>query len=149
MIPDALYPSRIGTTDSEALFLAMMGAGLDRDPIKVTRQVLQSLCELANENGHRERMRFTSALANGRDLFAFRFAESDTPNSLYFREDGGQLIVVSEPFDKENDWSEVPPNHALIAVASRRAEIVPFLPSYREEKKQEPPRLQTVIARVQ
>ena len=89
--------------------------------MEATRQVLQSLCELVNENGHRERMRFTSALANGRDLFAFRFAENDTPNSLYFREDGGQLIVVSEPFDKENDWSEVPPNHALIAVASRRS----------------------------
>ena len=149
MIPDALYPSRIGTTDSEALFLAMMGAGLDRDPVEATREVLRSLCELANENGHRERIRFTSALANGRDLFAFRFAENDMPNSLYFREDGGQLIVVSEPFDRENDWTEVPANHALVAFASSRAEIVPFLPSHRAEKKPEPPRLQKVIARVQ
>jgi predicted glutamine amidotransferase len=149
MIPDALYPSRTGTTDSEALFLAMMGAGLDRDPVEAAHGVLQSLCELANENGHRERIRFTSALANGRDLFAFRFAENDTPNTLYFREDGGQLVVVSEPFDRENDWTEVPANHALVAVASRRAEIVPFVPSHREEKKQEPPQLQTVIARVQ
>ena len=29
MIPDELYPSRLGTTDSEAVFLAMMGAGGD------------------------------------------------------------------------------------------------------------------------
>jgi predicted glutamine amidotransferase len=87
MIPDALYPSRIGTTDSEAVFLAMMGAGLEREPIEAARRVLLSLCELVNEDGHRERMRFTAALANGHDLFAFRFAENDNANTLYFRED--------------------------------------------------------------
>jgi predicted glutamine amidotransferase len=32
LIPDELYPSRIGTTDSEAVFLAILGAGAERDP---------------------------------------------------------------------------------------------------------------------
>ena len=93
--------------------------------MEATRQVLRKLCELLNEDGHRERMRFTAALANGHDLFAFRFAA----NTLYFRESGERLIVVSEPFDKEPDWTEVPANHALIARASRPVEIVRFLPS--------------------
>ena len=104
----------------------MMGAGLDRDPVGATRRVLQSLCDLVNEDGHRERLRFTSAVANGRDFYAFRFAENDSANTLYFREVGERLIVVSEPFDKEPDWTEVPPNHALVALASRAVEIVPF-----------------------
>ena len=43
LIPDAYYPSRLGTTDSEAVFLAMMGAGLDSDPLGATQAVLQSL----------------------------------------------------------------------------------------------------------
>jgi glutamine amidotransferase len=146
MIPDQLYPSRIGTTDSEAVFLAMVGAGLDQDPLKATRGVVQQLCSLVNEDGHRERMRFTAALANGRDLFAFRFAENDIANSLYFREDGDRLIVVSEPFDKEPDWIEVPTNHALVARSSRSAEIVPFLPSRADERKQEHLQKQRVIA---
>jgi predicted glutamine amidotransferase len=146
MIPEPLYPSRIGTTDSEAVFLAMVGAGLDQDPLKATRRVVQELCNLVNEGGHRERMRFTAALANGRDLFAFRFAENDNANSLYFREDGDRLIVVSEPFDKEPDWIEVPANHALVARSSRSAEIVPFLPSRGDERKQEHSQKQMVIA---
>jgi predicted glutamine amidotransferase len=145
MIPDPLYPSRVGTTDSEAVFLAMMGAGLDREPLAAARRVLLSMCELVNEDGHRERMCFTAALANGHDLFAFRFAENDNANTLYFREDGERLIVVSEPFDKEPDWTEVPPNHALVALASRSAEIVPFLESSSLERKQEPPGLQRVV----
>ena len=148
MIPDALYPSRIGTTDSEAVFLAMMGEGLEREPVEAARRVLLSLCELVAEDGHHERMRFTAALANGHDLFAFRFAENDNANTLYFREDGERLIVVSEPFDKEPDWTEVPPNHVLVAFASRPAEIVPFLESSSPERKQERPRLQRVVTRV-
>src|SRR4051795_1793985 len=127
MIPDAFYPSRLGTTDSEAIFLAMMGAGLDNDPVGATRRVLRDLSALANEEGRREHLRFTAALANGRDLFAFRFAENDTSNTLYFRETGDELVVASEPFDTETHWNEVPPNHVLIAPASGSIEIVPFL----------------------
>ncbi|WP_316182809.1 class II glutamine amidotransferase [Bradyrhizobium sp. SZCCHNRI1009] len=126
LIPDALYPSRLGTTDSEAVFLAIVGAGIDPDPIGATRKVLRSLCELVNEDGLREHLRFTSALSNGHDLYAFRFAENDRANSLYFREDGNQVIAVSEPYDKESDWIEVPPDHLLVARAAKPAEIVPL-----------------------
>ena len=31
-------------------------------------------------------MRFTAALTNGRDLYAFRYAANDKANSLYYRE---------------------------------------------------------------
>jgi hypothetical protein len=64
--------------------------------MEASRRVLQSLCELVNEDGHHERMRFTSALSNGRDLYAFRFAENDTANTLYFREDGERLIALKK-----------------------------------------------------
>jgi len=145
LIPDPLYPSRTGTTDSEAVFLAMMGAELDRDPVEATRRVLRSLCQFVNEDGHRERLRFTAALANGQDLFAFRFAENDCANTLYFRQRGDQLILVSEPFDKQADWEEVPTNHAVIALASKPVEIVPLLDAGRQ--KQELLRIPKVNAR--
>ena len=147
LIPDVFYPSRTGTTDSEAVFLAMMGAGLDHDPFAATQRVLSSLCSLVNEDDKRERMRFTSAVSNGRDLYAFRFAENDNANSLYFRETGNQLIVVSEPFDKEPDWTEVPPNHALIALASRPAQIVPFVAADLAVQEPEPSRIRRINAR--
>jgi predicted glutamine amidotransferase len=127
MIPDELYPSRVGTTDSEAVFLAMMGAGLAENPLEATRRVLRELCSLVNTEGLRERLRFTSALTNGHDLFAFRFAENDTANSLYFRKSGDALVVVSEPFDRESGWQEVPTNHVLIASGSGSIDVVPFL----------------------
>ena len=88
--------------------------------------MLGSLCQLVNQDGLREHLRFTSALSNGHDLYAFRFAANDRANSLYYREDGDQVIAVSEPYDREPDWIEVPPDHVLVARASCAAEIVPL-----------------------
>jgi predicted glutamine amidotransferase len=145
LIPDALYPSRLGTTDSEAVFLAIVGAGIDQDPIGATRTVLRALCELVNEHGLREHLRFTSALSNGHDLYAFRFAANDRANSLYFREDGDQVIAVSEPYDKEPDWIEVPPDHVLVARAAKPAEIVPLFAAGAADSVRERKRSQRVI----
>jgi predicted glutamine amidotransferase len=83
MIPDALYPSRIGTTDSEALFLAIMGQGGARDPMGAEESVLQSITAMASESPSPDSLRFTAALTNGRD-FAFRYAAHDATNTLYF-----------------------------------------------------------------
>jgi predicted glutamine amidotransferase len=126
LIPDPLYPSRAGTTDSEALFLAMMGAGLDCDPLGAAETILRRVCKMLNDDGHRERFRFTSALTNGRDLYAFRFADNDSANSLYFREEGGEVVVVSEPLDRSRLWIEIPANHVLVAKKSCGVEILPF-----------------------
>ena len=127
LIPDALYPSRIGTTDSEAVFLAMMGAGLEVNPLGAAEATLRQICTWVNEDGRGEKLRFTSTLTDGRDLFAFRFAENDTANSLYYREEGGEVVVVSEPLDQTDTWIPVPANHVLVAKKGRSIEILPFL----------------------
>jgi predicted glutamine amidotransferase len=147
LIPDALYPSRAGTTDSEALFLAMMGAGLESDPLGAVEKILRLICGMVNDDGHRERFRFTSALTNGRDLYAFRFAENDSANSLYFREEGGEVVVVSEPLDRSGLWVEIPANHVLVAEKSRGVEILPFLTASSDDLGKEPTRHIRVVAR--
>ena len=43
LIPDALYKARIGTTDSEAVFLAILGAGAETDPVGATMRTLATL----------------------------------------------------------------------------------------------------------
>jgi glutamine amidotransferase len=147
LIPDPLYPSRIGTTDSEAVFLAIVGAGVERGPVRATSKVLRELCRLVNEDALRERLRFTSALSNGEDLYAFRFAENDNANSLYYRECGDEVIAVSEPFDKDSEWIEVPADHVLIARASERAQVVPIPHDNFVSLQQERPPFQRVVGR--
>jgi GTP-binding protein LepA len=126
LIPDEYYPSRVGTTDSEAVFLAILGAGGDQDPIGATARVLATLTDMASQNSSKEPLRFTAALANGRDLYAFRYSANDSANSLYYRESGGNVVVVSEPLDAERaHWTPVPPGHVLLAPAGKPVSLAP------------------------
>lgn len=128
LIPDALYPARIGTTDSEAVFLAIMGSAIEKNPVAATEMTLARLTEFVNEGGAADRLRFTAALANGEDLYAFRYAVNDRANTLYYRESGQTIVVVSEPLDKDHkNWIAVPENHVLVAAAGQKARIVPFM----------------------
>src|SRR5579883_2964261 len=125
LIPDALYPSRIGTTDSEAVFLAILGAGADRDPIGATLRKLQAITEIGH--AYKDPLRFTSALTDGKSLYAFRFSANDAANTLYYRTSEGNLLLVSEPLDTDREsWIPVPPEHMVIARAGERVEIAPI-----------------------
>jgi glutamine amidotransferase len=126
LIPDELYPARIGTTDSEAIFLAIMGAGID-DPLAAVEKTLATLTGFVNRSAPAERMRFTSALSNGRDLYAFRYAVNDRANTLYYQESESGIVIVSEPLDSDaKNWVAVPENHVVVALAGARARIVPL-----------------------
>jgi predicted glutamine amidotransferase len=132
LIPDAVYGSRIGTTDSEAVFLAILGNGGDKDPVGATTRVLATLTDMVTTNDYQESLRFTSALSNGRDLYAFRYAANDNANTLYYRESGGNVVVVSEPLDGDRThWKPVPPGHAIVAEAGKPIVLKPILAEQR------------------
>ena len=116
LIPDTYYNTRLGTTDSEAVFLAILGAGADRDVIGATSRTMTTIAEIARDSGSREPIRFTAALSDGKRLFAFRFATDDTATSLYYWDSGDHVVVVSEPLDQDRShWKPVPPGHYIIA----------------------------------
>jgi predicted glutamine amidotransferase len=128
LIPDEFYRSRVGTTDSEAVFLALLGAGADKAPVEATLKMIAMLADFVDASGTTEPLRFTAALSDGRNLYAFRYADkNNNANTLYYRESGDNVVVASEPLDKQQDvWKIVPPSHALIACAGERVSLYPF-----------------------
>jgi len=132
LIPDELYPARIGTTDSEAIFLAIMGAGIE-NAVTATETILARLTDFVNQNDDGDRLRFTAALSNGRDLYAFRYAVNDRANTLYYRESEQNIVIVSEPLDRDHrNWVSVPENRVLVANAGERARVLPLFHRHRE-----------------
>ena len=116
LIPDEFYRSRVGTTDSEAVFLAILGAGAEADPVGATTRMLGTMMGMVRRSGTKEPLRFTAALSDGRDLYAFRFCSNDTANTLYFRQVGTDVVIVSEPLDRDPaGWTVVPPGHFIVA----------------------------------
>lgn len=127
LVPDEFYKSRSGTTDSEAVFLAILGAGANADPIAATMRTLMALTELVSTSGTMEPLRFTAALTDGQSLYAFRYAYGGSANTLYYRETGHSVVVVSEPLDMEREfWKPVPPGHLIVSRPGKPILVEPF-----------------------
>jgi glutamine amidotransferase len=134
LIPDALYPGRAGTTDSEAIFLLALARGGAVDPVGALATTLAEIKALMQGCSVCEPLRFTAAWSNGRDLHAFRWACDAKAATLYFRETDDALMVVSEPLDDlREQWRIVPQGHVLIAKAGEPVRLAAFAPALETE----------------
>lgn len=127
LIPDALYACRRGTTDSEAILLAAMADGLKDAPAAAMGRTLGRVRAMMAEAGVEEPLRFTAVLTDGAQLWAFRWASDDAPATLYWREEGANLVIVSEPIDDAPGvWHAVPPGAVLTALPGEAMAVEAF-----------------------
>lgn len=129
LIPDALYAARVGTTDTEALFLAAQARGLAEDPPRAIAETLGLVRAEMEAAGIGAALRFTAALTDGETIWAFRWASDNAPPTLYFHQDETRVIVVSEPIDeRREEWRAVPPGSVLTAAHGKAAALAPLVP---------------------
>lgn len=130
MIPEALYDSRKGATDSEALFLLALAEGLEHDPKGACERAVGQLEALSKASGAAPHMRLTAALSDGQRLYAIRYSSDAEVPTLYHRQSCSACgrAVVSEPLEYgEDGWEAIPPGSwAEITVEGVR--ITPFRP---------------------
>ena len=131
LIPDDLYDGRRGSTDSEAIFLLALANGLAEDPIGAMRLTIETIEALMAEAKVSEALRFTALLGDGDTLTAFRWASDDRPPSLYYRECGNGLTVVSEPIDGCRDGWTIVPKGAILQARRGQAAVVSIAESRR------------------
>lgn len=115
-LPDHLYAERRGATDSELLFLlivARIEAG-QTIPDAVS-QILNETLAMMHVLHIQEPLRFAGALADGRQVHAFRFSSDSRAPTLYIRQDvGAGLVVASEPLeDAQSGWTLIPPGSVM------------------------------------
>lgn len=117
LLPDDLYHHRIGTTDSEVIFLLALANGLAQDPVLALTRSIAQVLEIMETKKARGPFRLTAPVTDGQRFYAFRYSSDDLPPSLYYSANGDSLTVVSEPLDEEDagGWSEIPPNSVLVS----------------------------------
>jgi glutamine amidotransferase len=129
LIPDELYVQRGGTTDTEALFLAALAEGMDEAPLRAMATTLERVRVEMDRARITEPLRFTAAVTDGRQLWAFRWSSDRHPPTLYYRQETDGLVVVSEPIDDRPEvWHAVPPNSSLSAGLGEAPKLLPFGP---------------------
>ena len=128
-IPDALYAHRKGATDSEVLFLLMLGQGMD-DPAAALAASVRQLRGLSESYGAMPHMRLSSAFSDGKSLWAARYSSDEIAPSVFYRwsESRAGWAVVSEPLEtSEGGWSELA-SGTIARFTLDGVEVMPFEP---------------------
>lgn len=126
-IAPEFYNELKGTTDSETLFLLAMSFGLERDPKKALREMLETVRKACEKAGIEMQINMSCAMTDGVTLYALRYAEDhERAKTQFYSTDTdclrdisvgdspipeNSVVFVSEPLDKLNDrWTAVPEN---------------------------------------
>ena len=126
-LPAALYMHRHGTTDSEALFLLALAAGLDADPKTALERAARLGEKLSRERGTTPHLRLSICCSDGQNVYAARYASDQFAPTLYFCQQQAGLIVASEPIDDQPDWRALP-SSSFLRTENGEIIIEPFAP---------------------
>ena len=115
LIPDELYPAKLGNTDSEVIFLLLIKNGLGDDVINALNVTVAEIEGVMDEAGIIEPFRFTAGFSDGERIVAVRYASDDCAPSLFWSRQSDCILVASEPLDAERDrWNSVPQCRVLL-----------------------------------
>jgi glutamine amidotransferase len=117
MISKDYYNYRLGTTDSEALFLLALSCGLEKDPVGGIKKAIEKIHILLEAYGATEPLRLSAALSDGKSIWAFRYSSDHQSPSLFYgtpdlhkKQGQSRMIntIASEPFDDDSEhWTSV------------------------------------------
>lgn len=110
-----LFPFRLGSTDSELIFLLLIQNGLEKDPFVALQKTISQIVDTMDKHKCSEPLRFTSCLSNGDITIAIRFATDDQAPSLFSSESEDQIFIASEPIDADRQkWRALAQGKYLI-----------------------------------
>ena len=113
-LPPELYPLRLGSTDSELIFLLMIKNGLENAPICAVQKTIRDILKTMDQYNVEEALRFTACLSNGQEILAIRYANDDQAPTLYVCTQDHALLVASEPLNTTSqEWWSLPQGQCL------------------------------------
>lgn len=151
-LPDPLWASIRGTTDSELLFAIFRDEHARAESTGHVRildalgATIRRTLAISKEAGVGEPHQLNLAVTDGESLVVTRYTdgEPETANSLHVHagkryvvvddvtsmvdaDDGGSAVLIaSESLSDDPGWARVPANHAVVVDARRRSELVPL-----------------------
>ncbi|HET8952327.1 MAG TPA: class II glutamine amidotransferase [Solirubrobacteraceae bacterium] len=146
-IDPELFPTIVGSTDTEVVFHLALTLGLEDDPIAALERTVGLIEATTAPDGTPGEVQGTFGIADGETLWAVRYATKERPRTLFattevatikhLYPDNARLaqlspddrLIVSEPFaDLPGVWKEIPESSAVIVRRGGVLEHRPFRP---------------------
>jgi glutamine amidotransferase len=144
-IADPLFPSILGTTDSEVMFYLSLTFGLESDPEGALARMAGFVERVAREHGVSETLWMTLGLCDGDTLHAVRYASDGKAPTLVYSRDVEDVyrsnpdlegrfapttrFVASEPAGEARDVWVSAPQGSYMRIRKGEIEIRPFKPA--------------------
>ena len=115
LLPDSVYQHRIGSTDSEILFLYLIHLMENLNFTDAVEQLIFDVEAIMSTNDIEGPFRFTCAISNGEWLKTVKYSTDNFVPSLFYKKLDEGILIVSEPLNDEfSNWDAVPDNHLAL-----------------------------------
>jgi len=143
-VDPSLFPSILGTTDSELMFYLALTFGLESDPIAGLERMAGFVEETGRKRGVDESLWMTACVSDGHSLWGVRYASDGEAPTLYHSKDVEDIarlspavvervglaarVIVSEPIGRIGElWAPVPQSTS-VEVRGEEIAVRPFVP---------------------
>jgi len=138
-----LYPSILGTTDSEIMFYLALTFGLRESPIAALEHMAGFVEDVGRRQGIDNPLQMTLGLLDGQRIYAVRYSSEGRSRTLYRTPDlralktifpelnrytDDAIAVVSEPFGELSEYWEAIPESTVVMVEGHDVSVRPFTP---------------------
>jgi len=113
-LSEPLFLKRLGTTDSELIFLLMLQNGLSEQPIDAISKTLSDISQMMVNRGIEEPLKASICISDGERLWAIRYSSDSDAPTVFIRKKGANITVASEPLERHRDWKKVKKQSILV-----------------------------------
>lgn len=113
-LPEDLFLKRMGTTDSELIFLLMLKNGLREQPVDAIRQTLLDITQLMENRNIKEPLKASICISDGVKLWAARYSSVNEAPTVFIRKKGSNISLASEPLERNRDWKKITAQSILV-----------------------------------
>ncbi|OAJ95064.1 class II glutamine amidotransferase [Vibrio bivalvicida] len=119
---ESLFLKRMGTTDSELIFLLMLQNGLKQNPVEAIRNTLLMICNLMTDKQIDEPLKASICISDGNQFWAVRYSSDQEAPTVFIKQDGANIVLASEPLEKSPEWKKVTPQ-SILSICSDKVEL--------------------------
>ncbi|EEX93702.1 glutamine amidotransferases class-II [Vibrio orientalis CIP 102891 = ATCC 33934] len=110
---ESLFLKRMGTTDSELIFLLMLQNELKENPVEAIKVTLSMIVKLMESKQIEEPLKASICISDGIQFWVVRYSSDQDAPTVFIKQDGANVVLASEPLEKSSQWKQVSPQSIL------------------------------------
>lgn len=110
---ESLFLKRMGTTDSELIFLLMLQNGLKDNPVEAIKVTLSMIAKVMESKQIEEPLKASICISDGNQFWVVRYSSDQDAPTVFIKQDGANVVLASEPLEKSPQWKQVNPQSIL------------------------------------